>query len=371
MTLGLLAVLALAWGGLVKGASRWGDAFRLDPQEQPCHHTVRVVVPARNEAGNVGPCVAALCATACASWELVVVDDGSTDGTAAEALSAAAGAANVRVLAASERPAGWSGKAWACQCGAEGAQAEWLLFLDADVVVHPLALATVVERAARVDADLLSVFGRWRLESFWERVAIPSIGWFIRAAASPDLVNAGRAAFANGQLLLVRRSAWSALGGHEVVRSDVLDDVRYAEAAWRAGQRLWLFWGPEIFSVRLYDSLSAIWAGYQKNLYQGMGRRPVVALAAAGAVAVGTLLPALGIPVFGLLGWHAHAAVCVVIYALMTAWRAILERKDGRSGLVAPLHPLGAAVLVGVLLASMLQREVAWKGRAFVGGDAS
>lgn len=368
-----LSLCVLAWLLLVLGVGRWGRGHTLAPVGRAVA-TVRVCVPARDEAGRIGPCVARLLSSdGLDRMEVVVVDDGSTDGTADEARSAGGADPRLRVLAGVERPEGWSGKAWAVHQAAEGATAEWLLFLDADVRVDGRAVASAVARAEVDRADLLSLFGTWALHSFWERVAIPAVGWAIRGAVDLDAVNAGgeaAPAFANGQFILVRRDAYLAWGGHAAVRAEVLDDVRLAEVARRGGARLRLLWAPWAFQVRLYTGLSDLVAGYRKNLYEGLGRRPVVGLAAALVVLGTSVLPVLALPLLAVWAppWLADLAAASV--ALEVLFRLRVEWRDGRSGWIAPLHPLGAAVLAWVLASSTLARRVRWKGRSFTCGQA-
>lgn len=371
-----LGFATLVWIALHADFHRWGRRWTLDrgPDQDPFGRSVsgdlRVCIPARNEAGRIGACVAAVLRSD-AAREVIVVDDGSDDGTAEEARRAGAGDPRLVVRTARPRPPGWAGKPWACQEAASDATTGWLLFLDADVVVDPHAPAAAVERAERDRVVLLSLFGSWALESFWERVAIPAIGWFIRGAVDLDAVNEARPhpllpAFANGQFLLVRGDTWRAMGGHGAVRGEVLDDVRLAEAVRARGEGMRLLWAPWAFRVRLYEGLSQIVSGYRKNLYEGMRRRPALALLGAAVVLVTTALP----PIVVFVGPPAVSAWALALTVAMIAFRWRLERRDGRSGVVAPLHPLAGLALAGVLLASM-KPVATWKGRRFVGGHAA
>jgi len=383
---GYLGLLSLMWLALVAGIGRWGAGYRLSRRglpEDAAIPLVTICVPARDEAANIGRCVRAALASRWpdpARLEVLVVDDRSSDGTGALAREAGQGDPRLRVVEGSEPPRGWAGKPWACATAAREARGELLFFVDADVVLDPDALPSLAGALLERQLALLSVFGTWTLESFWERAVIPAVGWFIRGAVDLDRINdpARPEAFANGQAILVRREPYEAIGGHGVVADKVLEDVRLAEAVKGAGQRIGLLFAPWAFRVRLYRSLREIVAGYGKNLYEGMGRRPAVGLAAVVFISLGTLAPALALPL-GLVGrlalgwaWPAWGWLCWVgvIVALQMVFRALVERRDGRSGAICWAHPLANAVLVWILLRSVLGLRASWKGRTFVQGRA-
>ncbi len=380
---GYLATDTLLWAAMVAGVGEWrrksalpspGAAVELPP--------LSICVPARDEAHQIADCVRACLAQDHPNFEVVVVDDVSSDGTAAAASAAAVGDPRLRVVVNEPPPAGWAGKPWACERAAREARGAHLLFVDADVELSP----TIARRATSVLVErqlgLLSLFGTWRLESFWERVAIPAIGWFVRGATDVAAVNTPSRpeAFANGQFILVDRAAYDSVGGHGAVRAEVLEDVRLARAFKRRGVRVGLYSAPDAFRVRLYRGLGEIVAGYSKNLYEGMERRPVVAAAALLAIFVGAGLPWLllaamlaapelvhrDLPAPAV--WPAWTAVACSL-PILFRWR--VERLDGRSGAWAWSHPLGNAVLAFVLVRAMWSVRSRWKGRVFHDGKAA
>ena len=378
------ALLSLVWGSLIWGSQRWGEKWRLkrpplgaDP-EHPI--LVSVCIPARDEATNIGACVKAALSSRWPNLEVIVVDDRSTDGTTDAAREAGGDDGRLFVVDGSEPPPGWAGKPWACRRAAGEARGQILCFVDADVRLAPDAIAVLVDTMVTEDLRLLSAYGTWELHSFWERTLIPAVGWLIRGAVDLDHVNDPGlpVAFANGQLIAVERNAYDALDGHGSVRSEVLEDVRLAEQFKCRGHRVGMRVAPWAFHVRLYEGLGEIVRGYTKNLYEGMGRRPSLALGAILFIFVGALLPwlllVLGLIARLLLGWGVPQAPwllwCGLVCVLQVIFRWMLESRDGRSGWVAFAHPLANIMLSWILFRSMFAMETTWKGRVFVDGKA-
>jgi len=353
-------------------------ALRADNHAQGAR--ISVCIPARDEANNIQSCLKSVLASRWPNLEVIVVDDRSEDGTADAAGLVAQEDDRVRVVAGTEPPSGWAGKPWACARAAGEATGELLCFVDADVRLAPDAIPALADEMIRRDCRLISAYGSWTLVGFWERAVVPAVGWLIRGAMDLDAANdPGRPqAFANGQLIMVERGAYEAMEGHGVVRDQVLEDVRLAEQFKRRGNNCAMVVAPWAFTVRLYSSLGEIFSGYAKNLYEGMGRSPVIGLGAVLFIVVGALLPfallffglyarlslGWGIPEWHWLSWCAGLCLLQVIFR----WR--LERRDGRSGAIAWAHPIANVVLVAILLRSIFSVEVKWKGRGFVDGRA-
>ena len=383
---GYLGLLTLVWVALILGTRTWGDRWKLTrldldaDLESVRDLMVSICIPARNEAENIEACVRAALASRWPSIEVIVVDDRSDDDTTQMALNGGPGDDRLHVFAGVEPPSGWAGKPWACSRAAGEAQGQILCFIDADVRISPDTIPALVEQMATKDIRLLSVYGSWSLVTFWERLLIPAVGWLIRGAVDLDIVNdPGRPeAFANGQLIMVERQAYETLGGHGSVRDQILEVVRLAEQFKTRGFVVQMRVAPWAFSVRLYDGLGSIVQGYAKNLFEGMGRKPSMALGAIIFIFVGALLPwvALGLSLFFRLvwDWQIPSAGWVVWFAAVCSFQIVfrwcLEVRDGRSGRIAWLHPVANVLLVWILFRSMTSMTAEWKGRTFVDGRA-
>ena len=227
---------------------------------------VSVVVPARNEALNIGTCLRSLTAARYPAFEVVVVDDRSDDGTGDIARGVAPGGARrVRVVTGAPVPPGWLGKPWACAQGARVAEGEILLFTDADTIHEPELLGSAVAALEAEGADTLTVVGRQLMETFWERLVQPQVfllmlvRFFDPAAAAAK--GQWRNSIANGQFLMFRREAYAALGGHEAVRGEVIEDLALAQLLVRRGYRLAMRLAEGMLATRMYRSLGHLAEG--------------------------------------------------------------------------------------------------------------
>ncbi len=340
---------------------------------------VSVLVPARDEEANIGPCIRAILAQDEPRLELIVLDDGSTDATRARALEAIAGDPRARVVAGEPRAEGWFGKTWALHCAQRHARSPLLLFVDADVRLEPACLRLALARLERERLDMLSLMGRLTVESFWEGVVQPILGYVIVAFFPLDRVNSARSriTMCNGQLILIRREAYDAIGGHEPLRDAILEDVELARRVKLAhGRPYRLLLAPHAFTCRMYASFPEIWHGWGKNFFAAMRTSVVrasvaialllffslspllVGAAVLAAAVVGVAVPPLA------LGLALAAALSVLA---LRAWVSLLFGFPVRHVLT---HPLGVVLVAAIFLASTWKgvtgRSVIWKGRRYV-----
>ncbi len=324
--------LSPATGATLVGLARMGLAAArfLRPDPTAPRIDVRVVVPARNEVAVVAACVRSVLNQA---TEVVVVDDGSSDGTGDAAR--AAGAATVLRLEG-DPPPGWAGKARACQAGAEGASTEWLAFVDADVELHPHALPTM---AAATTHTSTSIVGGLECRSFWERLLLPELGLALVQEGLP-------ADFASGQCFLVRRDHYEAVGGHghPAVRGSVIDDRDLARALGGHDARI----APALLRTRMYRSGAELRAGLLKN-QAALHPRPAAHLAAL-----------LG-PVATRRPW--------AVSAVSAAGRAAAGQNPLYGALAPGARLALAALYVESLWRARTGRTVDWKGRPVRPGE--
>jgi len=370
----LAALDLLLWGLMLLGALAASRDRRhvlgLAPIEvaEPLP-SVSILFPARDEAEVIGPAITSALAQDYPDLEVLLIDDNSTDGTAEVALAAAAADPRFRLLTGTPLAQGWKGKPWALWQAQQQARGELLLFVDADVVLSPLATRRAVETLLSRELDLLSAWGTWIMDSVGVKVALPVVGGFVRGAHPLDRVNdpAQEAVFANGQFILMRRTAYDAMGGHTAVKDEVLEDVRLAQAVRRAGQRGGMVLAPDWFRVRLYTTLPALWSGTVKNFYAGMGQRAGLAALAALFVAYTALFPLVALAAGAVTGDLVLTGVALGALALMALFRTVQDRPLGLSPICALTHPVGASILLGVIVTSAWRgargKATTWKGR--------
>ncbi|GAA2643646.1 glycosyltransferase [Dactylosporangium fulvum] len=318
---------------------------------------IAVLLPLRDEAGRVEPCLRALLALDGAP-DLIVLDDGSTDGTAE--LVRRIGGDRIRLLEGRPLPGGWLGKPHACRQLADAAgDADVLVFVDADVVLAPDAVERAVALLRRSGVDLLSPYPRIDAVTAGERLVQPLLQWswltFLPLRAMERSPRASLAA-AGGQFLVVRREAYVRAGGHAAVRDKVLEDIELARAVKRAGGRIALADGSRLAHCRMYTSWRELADGYSKSLWASFG-------SPAGAAAVVGLLLALyvALPLTVLSGqWLGLAA-----YALGVTGRVVSARSTGgRAFPDALAHPVSVLLFAWLVARSYARRgRTTWKGR--------
>jgi hypothetical protein len=328
----------------------------------PVAEAVSVLLPVRDEQAHVQGCLrAVLASTGVPDLQVLVLDDASTDATAALAAAVAREDPRVEVLTGAPLAPGWLGKPHALAQLAGRARGSVLVAVDADVRLAPHALAAAVDLLRRHDLDLVSPYPRQVAVGAGERLVQPLLQWSFLAtlplrlaerSARPSL------SAANGQLMALDAGALRRAGGFAAVRNQVLDDVALVRAVKASGGRGGVADGTHLATCRMYTSWAELTAGYTKSLWSATGS-PAGALAAASALGLAFVVPPVAAAAgsrAGLLGYLAGVAGRVVA----------ARRTGGRVWPDALAHPASVAALGWLLARSWRGRrrgDLRWRGR--------
>ena len=342
---------------------------------------VSVCIPARNEETNIRRCVEAVLRQDYPNFEVIVLDDRSTDSTLTLLKEIASCDSRLLPISGSDLPEGWAGKPHALYQASAVAKGEWLCFVDADTFLAPNALSAVYTKAIETNADLFTVMTKQILGSFWERTVMPLVMTALSVGFSPRKVNdpSRRDAVANGQFIFIKRSIYDLIGGHEKIKDQIVEDKALSENVKWNGHRLVVANGMQLVSTRMYTSLETMWEGWTKNIYLGLRDHPsLLLLGAFGATLA--LLAALFLPVWPLLGlgWYLNdggwMALIVIFEALFVWGYLILIRARVAWEMEIPrwyafTTPLGAGVFAAMMLTSAWKvvsgQGVTWRGRKY------
>jgi chlorobactene glucosyltransferase len=354
--------------------------------------SVSIIVPARDEEGNIRRCVESLLEQDYDSYEVIVVDDGSTDGTSAildEIAQAHPHGSRLWVLRLRDLPEGWAGKPHALHAGVQEAHGDWLLFTDADTWHAPAALRFAVTKAVEEGIDLLTLGTTQELPGFWNKVMMPMAYLGISMQYPIKKVNdpLSPVAIANGQYILIDRETYDIVGGYARpdLRNTLLDDRDLAHIVKENGFRLQFVDGRELVHVRMYTSLRETWCGWRKNAFLG----------SRGGLAF-VLLQLLGLPIISimpfvllLIGWlgrrenkkrqagaisrnEVRVAALLELGPLL-GYRLWMDRQLGVPWYYALTHPLAGAMFEGILAQSawrvLSHKGVDWRGRQYYGAN--
>jgi chlorobactene glucosyltransferase len=336
---------------------------------------ISILIPARNEAANIGSCLDSLRKQDYSNLEILVLDDSSTDDTAAIVERVAAEDSRVRLLRGQPLVSGWAGKPYACHQLAREARGSWLLFTDADTVHAPSTLRHVLSAALSARAELVSGFPYQRTTSIWQKMAMPILFYFMLLCWMPFwwIQRSGRTlpSVAIGQFLFFSAEAYRAIGGHEAVKSRIVEDVWLGIEMARHHYRQLTLDLSSLVSCQMYREFSTMWDGISRWMYS-VASLSLLALFAMMAMALFLFLAPflwlfhgllLSQPVFA---WQVLVVLQVGIVFLA---RFLAGRRFAQPKTSILLHPLGIAFLLLVALhASYLYLRgsgVKWKERVY------
>ena len=327
-------------------------------QAQEIKGAVSILIPMRNEAENVdGVLTAVAASTLIPDFEILILDDHSEDSTAA----LLRGFPGATTYAGIDLPEGWLGKNFACHQLVTHSKGEYLVFIDADVRVSSSAIATAITYMDSLGWDFISPYPRQIAETFFERLIQPLLQWswlssvplrFAEKARFPSMV------IANGQFMIVKRSAYLASGGHKAIRHEVLDDLELARLLAKNGFSGGVADGSEVVACRMYTTREELFAGYTKSLWRAFG-------SPLGAFLMASFLFVTGVlPILLALSGNRNAWLG---YFLLVLSRYVAALRTRSTPSTALLHPLAILTLIFLLFKSSYLKatgQLTWRGRS-------
>lgn len=334
--------------------------------------SVSVLIPARNEERNIQKCVESLLSQDYGKFEVIVLNDNSEDATLDILNEIKNKYSNLRVINGKPLEQGWTGKNFACHQLYKESKCDYLLFTDADTVHFKDSILNSVTRAINRKADLYSLIPEMTLKGFAERIIMPGIHYTSFTLLPYYLAeNLKSPAFAMGvgPFMLFKRKVYEEIGGHESLKSDIVEDVRLAKNIKKAGYKVIVNKGIDIFSCRMYQSFQEIWEGFSKNIFPGMNYSSLTLFAVFFVYLILFFVPFVGLFITafkndGLLFYNfLYQSILVMIMRIM------INHSFKLGYLSAAFHPIGILIISMIGLNSWRLNKHGkgslWKGRVY------
>ena len=348
----------------------WATKERLDaisdlPESLCDLSDVTVLIPARNEASVIAQTLESLKHQG-SSLSVVLVDDNSTDETSQVAYGAKL--ERLKIVGGQPLPEGWAGKLWALEQGLKQVQTDFVLLMDADITLSPKTIPSLKQLMLRHKVDFLSLMAQLKIDSFWEKLLIPSFIYFFKLLYPFALGNSPerKTAVAAGGFILTRTKILREMGGFSILRDALIDDCSLAKAVKSRGHRTWMGLTHSVQSHRSYSSLSSIWKMVSRSAFTQLRYSSVLLLLTTammlimffGPISLGLASTSLEWKVVGLIGFMAMLRSyrpTLSFYGLSFFWSLFLP-------------VIGALYLLMTWSSALnywLGRKAEWKGRVY------
>ena len=322
---------------------------------------ISVLIPARNEEKNIKKCIESILNQTYNKLYIIVLDDNSIDNTKLIIEEYTNKYKNVHLLEGKELPQGWLGKNWACEQLSKNAKSDYLLFIDADVELKENAIAGLMAKMNKYKLDAISVFPSQKIYRFGEWLVVPMMNWLLLSFLPLKQVYKSKNvsfAAANGQLFLFKKNIYHAIGGHERVKNEVVEDMEFARLLKCNKYKLMTALGDTQIYCSMYDSFESAVNGFSKNFYEGFKIEKLSFILLISSFEIIFLLP------FVLLFFDVRFLWAVILILISRIYISIISRQNVFVNLL--LHPIQMIILFYVGIKSINKNGIEWKGRKLI-----
>ena len=334
---------------------------------------ISILIPARNEENNIKKCINSLLKQDYENFEILVLDDGSTDRTADAVNKLIKKDPRIKLYYGKPLPKGWLGKSFACQQLADYAKGQYLLFVDADTLHFPTSVSSSIACLLKYKVDALSVFAKQIIVSFPERMVVPFGNFMILAFMPLALIRRSRMALfctAIGQFMLFKKEVYEAIGGHESIKGEILEDVIISKKVKRCGYKFMIFDGRSNLYCRMYHNFSEVVSGYAKILFASFDYSIMMLSISITIMVMIYIMPFIMFPLSIVFDWHQAYVNMIffqIIFILIT--RIMMSIRYRMKVVDIFLYPISVIYLLSMAVNSFLQYRfnigVCWKGRIY------
>ncbi|MCK9279798.1 MAG: glycosyltransferase family 2 protein [Melioribacteraceae bacterium] len=323
--------------------------------------SISVLIPARNEENNTKKILDSLISQTYKQLNIIVLDDHSTDKTKVIVKEYTRKHNNISLIIGETLPKGWLGKNWACHQLSKHAKGDYYLFVDADVELKENAIDLLITKMEDYKLDAISVFPSQRINGFGQWLVVPMMNWLLLSFLPLNQVfKSKKKSFtaANGQLFLFKKYIYKAIGGHEKVKNEVVEDMEFARLLKVNRYKLMTAVGDTEIFCSMYDSFNSAVTGFSKNFYEGFKIPKVTFMFLMFFFEIVFFLP------FTLVFFDIGFLIPILLILLSRIYISIISRQNIFINLL--LHPIQMIILFYVGIKSVNKIGIEWKGRRLV-----
>lgn len=331
---------------------------------------VSVLIPARNEEKNIGTCLNSILAQDYPNFEIIVLNDNSTDSTAEIIKFYAKKDKRIKLITGKKLPKGWTGKSFACMQLSKAAKGDWFLFTDADTNHQPHSLSTGMNEVLTRNLNFITILPNSYTSSFRGKLFLNLINFVFAGLFHPAFFKTKNKllAYAIGPYILVDRKNYEKANGHESVRQAIVDDVQLSREVKQAGGKVGCIKGIDLMDVKFYTTFKEFWNGFSKNTYESIGKSVILLIPLVIVLALPLVLPQF-IMAFNLIAYHTTTIVNMIQMGLVVLIWVLLN-----IGFKSPLsmiitQPFSVIIAIAIIINSARLNikgiEINWKGRNY------